>query len=72
MKNIKGRYFDLSYYNKFANNMLGENMISKNIVNKFHISGFINNTYLNEKVKDISSKGKVKSREKKSTKITNV
>ena len=52
--------------------MLGENMISKNIVNKFHISGFINNTYLNEKVKDISSKGKVKSREKKSTKITNV
>ena len=52
--------------------MLHEKIISKNIVNKSDISGFINNTYLNEKIKGISSKGRVKSRARKSTKITNV
>ena len=52
--------------------MLHEKIISKNIVNKSDISGFINNTFLNEKIKGISSKGRVKSRARKSTKITNV
>ena len=55
-KDIEGKYFTTSDYNKFTNNIFNAKIKTKKLVNKSDISEFINNTGINKKIERFATK----------------
>ena len=69
ISDIEKHYFTTSDYNKFTNDILDAKIKNKKLVNEFHISVLINNTGLNEKIKQLTAKEEVKAEQYKIVKL---
>ena len=69
LKDIKNKYFTISDYNKFTNNILDAKITVKKLVNESGLNGKIKTLATKEDIKKSATKAKLKAEQDKVVKL---